>query len=145
MHRSILGGFLLAFIAGCSNDVHPIGSGPASVDSDGGAGSGGGAGNAGNGGAGGDTTVSTTACTTDADCSNGLRCGYAIADHCAATGVCVGSNCQNSACITPAGACGCDGQSVDIVQMVSTGPNSSQFLYSVGALYGRGSVRATYE
>lgn len=144
MHRSILGGFLLALIAGCSNDVHPIGTGPAAVDSDGGVGSGGSAGSGGaagasaSGGAGGDTTVSTTACTTDADCSNGLRCGYAVADHCAATGVCVGSNCQNSACITPAGACGCNGQSVEIVQMVSTGTNSSQLLYASAPYRGVG-------
>jgi hypothetical protein len=63
------------------------------------------------------------ACTSDADCSGGLSCGYAVADGCAARGVCVQGNCQGSDCLTPAGMCGCDGQ--DILPVVNQSSASS--------------------
>ena len=69
-------------------------------------------------------------CVKDADCPVGLSCGYAVADGCAAKGVCVQSNCQNGACLTPAGMCGCDGQTILPVQSQQLSPNSSTLVYA---------------
>jgi Kelch motif len=76
------------------------------------------------------------ACATDSDCHAGLSCGYAVADGCAAKGVCVQSNCQGSACITPAGMCGCDGQSILPVQS-QISANSITTLYASAPSSGR--------
>jgi hypothetical protein len=59
-------------------------------------------------------------CLTDRDCPEQLRCGYPLADHCAAKGVCITSNCPGSECILPSGFCGCDGQSIEVVRMTSS-------------------------
>jgi len=69
------------------------------------------------------------ACTTDADCHSGWMCGYAVADSCAAKGVCVISNCQGNGCITPAGMCGCNGQTILPIQSQSSG-NSMTIVYA---------------
>jgi hypothetical protein len=71
------------------------------------------------------------ACVRDGDCPAGLSCGYAVADGCAAKGVCVQNNCQNSAsCLNPAGMCGCDGQYISPVQSQQLSPNSSTVVYT---------------
>lgn len=141
MHRSTLSSFLTLFVLGCGGEVHMIGTGPvgaAAGDDAGGAAGAGAAGNPANGGGVNESTATVPSCTTDADCTGGLRCGYAVADRCTATGVCVASNCSNGSCINPGGACGCDGQSVDIVVMASTGTNSSQTLYTSAPYRGIG-------
>jgi hypothetical protein len=68
-------------------------------------------------------------CTTARDCPPGLSCGYAVSDGCAAKGVCVQSNCQGSGCLTPAGMCGCDGQTILPIQSQSTA-NSITITYA---------------
>jgi hypothetical protein len=69
-------------------------------------------------------------CVKDVDCPAGLSCGYPVADGCAAKGVCVQSNCQKGACLTPAGMCGCDGQTILPVQSQQLSPNSSTIVYA---------------
>jgi hypothetical protein len=68
-------------------------------------------------------------CAKDADCPAGLNCGYAVADGCAAQGVCVENNCQPGACLSPAGMCGCDGQNI-LPVMGQNSANSSTILYT---------------
>ena len=75
-------------------------------------------------------------CAKDADCPAGLSCGYAVADGCAAKGVCIQSNCQGGACITPGGMCGCDGQGIVAVQVQNSG-NSFTVLYTSAPSSGR--------
>ncbi len=70
------------------------------------------------------------ACVKDGDCPAGLSCGYPVADGCAAKGVCVQSNCQKGACLTPAGMCGCDGQTILPVQSQQPSPNSITIVYA---------------
>jgi hypothetical protein len=70
------------------------------------------------------------ACVTDIDCPAGLSCGYLVAGGCATKGVCVQSNCQNGACLTPAGMCGCDGQTILPVQSQQLSPNSTTIAYA---------------
>jgi hypothetical protein len=70
------------------------------------------------------------ACVKDGDCPAGLSCGYAVADGCAAKGVCVQNNCQNGACLTPAGMCGCDGQTILPVQSQQSSANSITIVYA---------------
>jgi len=70
------------------------------------------------------------ACVKDDDCPTGLSCGYAVADGCVAKGVCVQSNCQNGACLTPAGMCGCDGQTILPVQSQQSSTNSITIVYA---------------
>ncbi|HJX62749.1 MAG TPA: hypothetical protein VJ860_02220 [Polyangia bacterium] len=77
------------------------------------------------------------ACTKDTDCLPGLNCGYAVADGCAAKGVCVQSNCQKNACLTPAGMCGCDGQTILPVQSQQPSPNSITIVYASAPSSGR--------
>jgi hypothetical protein len=69
-------------------------------------------------------------CVSDIDCPAGLSCGYLIAGGCATKGVCVESNCQNGACLTPAGMCGCDGQTILPVQSQQPSPNSITIVYA---------------
>ena len=80
-------------------------------------------------GCGSDSALGTGACITDTDCPAGLSCGYAVADGCVANGVCVQSNCQEGACFSPAGMCGCDGQTILPVLRQSSA-NSSTILYA---------------
>jgi hypothetical protein len=70
------------------------------------------------------------ACVIDVDCPAGLSCGYLVAGGCATKGVCVQSNCQNGACLTPAGMCGCDGQTILPVQSQQLSPNSTTIAYA---------------
>ena len=70
------------------------------------------------------------ACVTDVDCPAGLSCGYLVAGGCATKGVCVQSNCQNGVCLTPAGMCGCDGQTILPVQSQQLSPNSPTIAYA---------------
>jgi len=70
------------------------------------------------------------ACNKDTDCLPGLSCGYPVADGCAAKGVCVQGNCQKGACLTPAGMCGCDGQTILPVQSQELSPNSTTVVYA---------------
>jgi hypothetical protein len=78
------------------------------------------------------------ACTKDTDCPAGLSCGYAVADGCAAKGVCVQNNCQEGACLNPAGMCGCDGQNIfPVLQSQQLSPNSSTIVYVSAPSSGR--------
>jgi hypothetical protein len=77
------------------------------------------------------------ACLKDGDCPAGLSCGYAVADGCAAKGVCVQNNCQKGACLNPAGMCGCDGQNISPVQSQQLSPNSSTVVYVSAPSSGR--------
>jgi len=70
------------------------------------------------------------ACVRDGDCPAVLSCGYAVADGCAAKGVCVQSDCQNGACLTPAGMCGCDGQTILAVRSQQSSANSITIVYA---------------
>jgi hypothetical protein len=69
-------------------------------------------------------------CVNDVDCPAGLSCGYLVAGGCSTKGVCVQSNCQNGACLTPAGMCGCDGQTILPVQSQQTSTNSIAIVYA---------------
>lgn len=75
-------------------------------------------------------------CTTDVDCPADSNCGYAVADGCTAKGVCVRNNCQGNACITPAGMCGCNGQTILPIQSESS-TNSFTIVYASAPSSGR--------
>ena len=66
---------------------------------------------------------SASTCVTDSDCPSGLSCGYALADRCAAKGLCLQSNSQGAA-VGPDYMCGCDGQAILPIVI-----NSSTVLY----------------
>jgi hypothetical protein len=67
-----------------------------------------------------------SACTADSDCPVGLSCGYAVADGCAAKGVCIQSNFQGA--VGPDYMCGCDGRGILPVLIQDSG-SSSTVLY----------------
>jgi hypothetical protein len=77
------------------------------------------------------------ACVKDGDCPAGLTCGYLVAGGCATKGVCVQSNCQNGACLTPGGMCGCDGQTILPVQSQQSSANSMTIVYASAPSSGR--------
>ena len=65
--------------------------------------------------------AAVASCVSDQDCTGGLRCGYPVTDLCAATGVCIESNCSGAgtSCLSPGGMCGCNGQSIEPVKVIT--------------------------